>query len=159
MLIIEILFFKFEKFIPLNIPFFQPLNEKIAFHKFSPCNYVANMWQLRNKYRESTMVNATFAYKKTGVIITRRGENPFFRPVSYSTSNFPEVWTVILGQFLCRFSVVRDFIPSCIQLCACNWTVMLCEYLWVFKVLCSQVSDCKKRLLSSKTFHLINSFF
>ena len=66
MLIIEILFFKFEKFIPLNIPFFQPLNEKMAFHKFSPCKYVANMWKLRNKYRARTMVNATFAYQKTG---------------------------------------------------------------------------------------------
>ena len=66
MLIIEILFLKFEKFIPLNIPFFQPLNEKMAFHKFSPCKYVANMWKLRNKYRARTMVNATFAYQKTG---------------------------------------------------------------------------------------------
>ena len=126
MLIIEILFFKFEKFIPLNIPFFQPLNEKMAFHKFSTCKYVANMWQLRNKYRASTMVNASFAYQKTGVIITRPGENlckSIFSSGESTTSNFPEVWTVILGQFLCRFSVVRDFIPSCIQLCVCNWTV------------------------------------
>ena len=159
MLIIEILFFKFEKLIPLNIPFFQPLNEKMAFHKFSPCKYVANMWQLRNKYRESTMVNATFAYQKTGVIITRRGENPFFRPVSYSTSNFPEVWTVILGQFLCRFSVVRDFIPSCIQLCVCNWTVCFVNIYEFLRFCVHRFLTVKRDSFPAKTFHLINSFF
>ena len=66
MLIIEMLFFRFEMFIPLNVPFFQPLNEKMALLKFTPCKYVANMWKLRNKYGASTMVNATFAYQKTG---------------------------------------------------------------------------------------------
>ena len=60
---------------PTKHSIFSATERKNGFSQFSPCKYVANMWKLRNKYRARTMVNATFAYQKTGVIITRPGEN------------------------------------------------------------------------------------
>ena len=106
------------------------------------------------------MVNVTLHIKKQEVQITRPRETlckPFFRPVRHSTSNSPKYELLYWGNLyvgFCPWLYSSMYSAVCMQL-----NNMLFEYLWVFKVLCSQIFDCKKRLLSSKTFHLIDSFF
>ena len=117
-------------------------------HKFASCKYVANMGKLRNKYG-AMMEKAMFAHQKTRGLNYEAGKDLCKSIFPSLPSNFSEIWTIVLGQFVCRFSVARDFIrPSCIQLCV--WFVNIYEFL----------KFCVHRFLTVKSFeHTHITFF